>query len=151
PHERAPRGGDACTNCHFNRAPKVSETAIFTGGHKCTSCHSSHEKGASVQTACKSCHQAKRVVGMDHVPQHADCKSCHLQHNVMGARGNGCANCHSGQHKYVAVDASRPCTSCHNVHGAGTATLTPVGGGTNCTGCHTIATSNRAFHDGRAE
>jgi predicted CXXCH cytochrome family protein len=151
PHEKAPRGGDKCTGCHFDKPPVIAQTAVFAGGHECTSCHSSHENGASVQTACSACHSTKHVVGMDHIPEHADCRSCHDQHNVMGNPQNACLKCHATEHKNQAIDVSAGCTACHDVHGSGNATLTPMGGGTNCTGCHEIASNNHAFHDGRAE
>ena len=151
PHEKAPRGADACTGCHFSKPPVVAQTAIFSGGHKCTSCHSAHDQGASVKQECKTCHAQKHVIGMERVPEHASCRSCHNQHNVLGGAGNACVRCHTGPHKGEQIDVSRGCTTCHNVHGAGKAMLTAVGGGTDCTSCHKIASNNRAFHDGRAE
>jgi hypothetical protein len=147
PHVKAPRGADACTGCHFEKEPKVPETAIFRGGHQCTGCHSSHEKGASVKTPCTSCHAQQHVVGMERVPQHSDCLSCHDNHNVMHAPGDRCVGCHATVHADRAVDVSRGCTSCHDVHGKKGQVLTTTGTNADCSTCHTIAASDRAFHD----
>jgi hypothetical protein len=149
PHEKAPRGADACTGCHFENKPVVPETAIFSGGHKCTGCHTSHEKGASVGTACITCHKGQRVVGMDKVPQHANCQSCHNKHNVMGGPEKACTTCHTGPHKGNNVDVSRGCTSCHSVHGP--EALIAQGNPSDCATCHKIAQNDRSFHDGKTQ
>jgi hypothetical protein len=167
PHEVAGAASGRCFTCHAAHEPeKFTAASTFPGGHdRCTTCHQPHGDGAGTgPRACRSCHTT--VVTMDGRASeaHSKCVNCHQPHEVAGSARNACIGCH------LSVKADHPdpkgvgCTGCHQVHPGAPARATvstsmvaalpdtaypkapsPV----TCSHCHTKASSDLAFHDGK--
>lgn len=149
-HAKAAEAAGACTSCHASHEPVVPATALFAKGHDtCESCHRPHDFEKALVAPCRSCHETVHVLAQATVPAHQRCTSCHDPHDVRSSALASCGSCHGDLHpdhpKLASGSARAACVDCHEPHPPPNATH---GLAKPCASCHTIATSDVAFHAG---
>src|SRR5262249_50701402 len=141
-------------------------------------CHAPHGESAKTPAReCRSCHTALATMAGRGAEPHSKCVSCHKPHDVRGSVKSSCMGCHLSIEPQHPDPKGESCIGCHNPHpGDRPKAITPAQAAAavravaarplaanakptigfpmapspvQCQRCHTKATNELSFHDGK--